>query len=280
MQRLLYPAILVIVFLAAARSLPAATDDLDTRLMLATVKLTNPESTAGGFILSRPAPKNSKMTQYILVTAGHVFRGMKGEEATVVYRQPDAGGGYTKLPIKIKIRQGEKPLWTKHPQADVTVLYLSPPAKAAVPSVPVDLLASDADLLKYEIHPGDQLKCIGFPHRFEANDAGFGVLRTGSIAGFPLLPTMKTKTFLADVNTFEGDSGSPVYLTETSRFYAGKVQPGRVQLILGLMSGQHFIDEDIKMLYESRKVKHRLGLGVVEHATFIREAIDLLPKRE
>ena len=280
MQRLFRFVTLAVVVLAAARSVPAETDDLDTRLMLSTVKLTNPESTAGGSILSRPSPKNPKAVQYILVTAGHVFGGMKGEEATVLYRKRDAGGDYTKLPTKIKIRQGEKPLWTEHPKADVTVFYLSPPAEAAVPSVPVDLLASDADLTKYEIHPGDVIKCIGYPHRFEANDAGFGVLRTGSIASFPLLPTKKTKSFLADLNTFEGDSGSPIYLSESNRFYAGSVHRGRVQLILGLMSGQHFIDEDIKMIYGSSKLKHRLGLGIVVHAAFIREAIDLLPKRE
>ena len=129
MHGILRSATIAIVVLAAARSLLAETDDLDTRLMLSTVKLTNPESTAGGFILSRPSPKNPKATQYILVTAGHVFRGMKGEEASVVYHKPDAGGGYSKLSAKIKIRQGEKPLWTKHPKADVTVFYLSPPAE-------------------------------------------------------------------------------------------------------------------------------------------------------
>ena len=78
-----------------------------------------------------------------------------------------------------------------------------------------------------------------------------------------------------DLDTFEGDSGSPIYLSETNRFYAGKVHRGRVQLILGLMSGQHFIDEEVKMIYGSSKLKHRLGLGSVVHAAFIREVIDL-----
>jgi hypothetical protein len=145
--------------------------------------------------------------------------------------------------------------------------------------MPVELLASDNELQKYEVHPGDTIRGIGFPHanEFEANEGGFAVVRTGCVASYPLLPTKTTRTFFFAFNSFEGDSGAAVYLSENNRFYGGKTQEGRVQLILGLVSEQQFLDEEIKMAYQTWKFRHRLGLGIVVHATAIKETIALLP---
>ena len=85
-----------------------------------------------------------------------------------------------------------------------------------------------------------------------------------------------TKTFLLSSNVFEGDSGGPVFLAEPNRLVEGKPQPQPVRLILGLVAGQHFLDEDLKSPYEIRKVRHRLGLAIIPHASFIRETLEAL----
>ena len=90
-------------------------------------------------------------------------------------------------------------------------------------------------------------------------------------------PTGKTKTFIADFNTFEGDSGSPIYVAEEGNS-AGGAEAKRRQLIIGLVHGQHFLDEKFKNIYQSGETKHRLGLAIVVHATAIRETIEQLPK--
>ena len=227
---------------------------------------------------SRVPAKDPKATQFLLVTAEHTLSRTKGEEVTIVYHKKKADGGYEKAPVKLRVRQAGKVLWKKHPALDVAILPITPPAEVVLPAISTDLLASDADLEKYEIHPGDMVRCIGYPHpnQFEPGEAGFGVVRAGCIAGFPLLPTRTTKTFLLDMNTFEGDSGAPVYLVDDHRLLAGKTEPGRARLILGMMIGQHFLDEEFKMIYQTGKFRHRMGFAIVVHATAIKETIDLL----
>jgi hypothetical protein len=276
------PGILFVgLALACGRPLHAQERDLDTRMMLATYKVANAESTGTGFILSRPSPGEPGRSQYLLVTARHVLERMKGEEATIVFRKKAADGAFAKVPLRLRIRKDGKDLWTKHPTADVGVIEITPPPEAAPPTVPVDLLATDATLARYEVHPGDLVKSVGYPHanQFEPSPSGFAVARLGCIASYPLLPTKQTRTFLFDFNVFEGDSGSPVYLSENGRIFGDKGEPARAQAILGLVSGQHFLDEEFKMVYQTGKFRHRMGMGIVVHATLIRETIDLMPQK-
>ncbi|QEH38282.1 hypothetical protein OJF2_68800 [Aquisphaera giovannonii] len=276
--RMLFVPAFFFVVVADARPARGQSADLDTQLMLATVKVADPEATGTGFLLSRPSPRDAKVAQFLLVTAEHTLARTKGEEVTLFFHRRKADGTYEKAPAKVRVRQEGKVLWKKHPDLDVGVLPVVPPADAAPPAVPVDLLASDADLEKYEIHPGDPVRCVGFPHpnQFEPSEAGFGIVRAGCIAGFPLLPTRSTRTFLVDLNTFEGDSGAPVYLVDLQRPLQARPELARVRLILGLMVGQHFLDEEFKAIYQTSKFRHRMGFGIAVHATAIREAVEML----
>ena len=65
----------------------------------------------------------------------------------------------------------------------------------------------------------------------------------------------------------------------TYDYNGGKPQEGRVQLIIGLLAGQHFLNEKFDHVYESGTFRQRLGLGIVVHAAMIREAIELLPAK-
>jgi hypothetical protein len=273
-------SVLLLLLAATGRTLVAETDDLNTQLVLSTIKVSHPDSTGTAFVLVRQSPNDPKKTQFVLVTAGHVLSRIKDDEATLHLRKQESGGRYSKLPVKIKLRHDGKALWTRHPTADVAAMYVSLPPEASVPGVPLALLASDDDLRKYDVHPGDIIRGVGFPHpnQFEANEAGFPLVRMGCIASYPLLPTKETKTFFIDLNTFEGDSGAPVYLLEANRLSKGNVHEGQVQLILGLVLGQQFLDEEIKSIYQVEKFRHCMGLGIVVHATAIHETVDLLPR--
>ncbi|MGC8642947.1 MAG: hypothetical protein ACP5XB_24075 [Isosphaeraceae bacterium] len=268
----------IVGFLCCGWFLRARAEDLDTQFMHATVKLSDPDASGTAFVLSRVSPKDPKANQFFLVTAEHILSRTKGEEVTLIFHRKKADGGYEKAPIKLRVRQGGKVLWAKHPALDVAILPITPPGDVPLSAISVDLLASDADLRKFEIHPGDMVRCIGYPHpnQFEPGVAGFGVLRAGCIAGFPILPTHATKTLLLDMNCFEGDSGAPVYLVDDHRLLEGKTEPGRARLIVGMMIGQHFIDEEYKMIYQTGRFRHRMGFAIVVHASAIKETIDLL----
>ena len=255
-------------------------DDLDTQLMLNTFKISNAKSNATVWALALPAPDAC----VILVSAAHVFTKMEGDEATLNLRKKDSKDEdlWIQAPVKIKIRNEDKALWTKHPDADVAVMRYATPLGLCLTGVPLELLATDEILKQYEIHPGDTLKCTGYPHpvQFNSGSAWFPIVRQGCIAGFPLTPMSKYKTFIADINVFEGNSGGAFYCTDSNRFYNGKTQGGRVQFIIGLLSEQHFLNDKYETAYESGTFKHRLGLGVVVNAKMIRETIDLLKKSE
>lgn len=260
--------LLILPLLVAFASATFADDeDLNTQLMRATVKISHEKSTATGFVLQ------GKDERFILVTAAHVFGNTPGDETTVVFRSKQAEGEYTKEPLKLTIRKEGKPLWTKHPTEDVAAMWIDPPQNADLSLISTELVATDEVLRLHKIHPGNNLTCLGFPHREEGSKAGFPLLRDGPIASFPLLPTANTKTFFLSANTFEGDSGGPVYLARPSR-----TDPDieETRLILGLISAQQFLDEEMKLLYGSIKLRHRFGLAVVVHGSFIKETIDLL----
>ena len=257
-----------------------AGDNLGTQLMHCTFKITNGKVSGTGFVLSEW--RDGHDPRWLLVTAAHVVEQIKEDEALLVLRKPLPDQTYEKLNHRFALRREGKPLWVKHPTQDVAVMPLALPAEVTVPRLPVELLATDEMWQRYEIQPGDTLRCIGFPHagHFESNGAGFPLVRMGCLASFPVLPTKQTKTFLFDFNTFEGDSGGAVYLDEPQRIAKEGVPPERAQLIVGLVHGQHFIEERFSTIYQSGMTRHRLGLCIVIHATAIRETIDLLAAKQ
>lgn len=268
MARTKCPAVLFLLFLLVSPSRIKA-EDLNTQLMRATVKISHAKSTAAGFVLTV-----GDGAKHVLVSAAHVFDNTPDDKTTVIFRSQQAEGEYKKEPVELIIRQDGKPLWTKHPTEDVAVIAVTPPEHADLPLLSNNLLATDETLKLHQIHPGDRLACLGYPHREEGSPAGFPLLRAGVVASFPLLPTAKTKSFYLSANVFEGDSGGPVYLNRESRETPDAAD---VNLIMGLISGQRFLDEEAKMIYGAAKFRHRLGLAVVIHASLIKETIDRLP---
>ena len=273
------PLVLVAFSIIYAPDVFADQEDLGTQLMLCTFKLTDGKTSGTVFILNRTAP--NEKPQSLLITAAHVLEQMKGDDATLAARKQATEDTYERHNVRLPVRKEGRPLWVRHADLDVAAMIVELPPEVNLPRLPAELLATDDSLKKYRVHPGDILRCIGFPHaaQFDANAAGFPVVRIGCLSGFPLLPTKITKTFLFDFNTFEGDSGSPVYFEEEGRRSAGNEPENRVQLILGLVHGQHFVDEKFKMTYQSGETRHRMGLGIIIHASAIRDTIELLDKK-
>jgi len=220
-----------------------------------------------GFVMGRPMEKQAGRGRYVLVTAKHVFEDMKSDFAELILHRRTQEGKWTRLTVPLKIREGSKPLWVQHPTADVAVLYLTLPDAVIRQGLllPTSMLADDKTLQDLEIHPGDELNCLGFPSCLEANQFGFPILRSGKIASYPLLPTKETQTFLFDFEVFGGNSGGPVYLVHSNRVYQGGTHIGVVQTVVGLVSQQAAVDGQ------------RLVIAKIVHASLIRETLDLLP---
>ncbi|MDH5793270.1 MAG: serine protease [Candidatus Bathyarchaeota archaeon] len=251
--------------------------ELNTVLMKSTFKLLGKKSMGTTFIIGRPSEREQGFAHFVVVTAAHVLEEMEGSRATLFLRKKNKA--YQKFSYPIEIRHDGKPLWIRHPDVDVAAMYVNLPSTVDIELLPTGMLANDETLKKFEMHPGDELMCLGYPLGAEATEAGFPVLRSGKIASYPLIPTKETKTFLYDFRIFRGNSGGPVYFVESGRIFAGTMHVGLVQFIAGLVSKEHIIKERIETLYETREEKHSLGLATVVHASFIRETINMLPPK-
>jgi hypothetical protein len=159
-------------------------------------------------------------------------------------------------------------------------MYVRLPEAAGIPLVSTDLLADDKSLSELEIHPGDNLECLGYPFGMESSDAGFAILRSGKIASYPLLPTARTKTFLLDFMVFKGNSGGPVYMVESTRTYRNATHMGTIYFIAGIVTEEKSFSEQFVGQYSAELHQYQLGLAVVVHASLIKEAIYMLPSPE
>jgi hypothetical protein len=98
------------------------------------------------------------------------------EDATLEMRRKNSDGTFTADPITLKIRRLGLPLYTKHPSADVAAMYVELPTDVAIDLLPTSFLADDDRISALEVHPGDELLCLGFPLAIDFNPirvAGF-----------------------------------------------------------------------------------------------------------
>jgi S1-C subfamily serine protease len=253
--------------------------DLNTLLMQATFRIQ--EQTAGcqavatGFIVGRPYTSDPSKARLTLITAAHVLKAAIGDSVTLMLRHKQLLG-WQQLPIPVAIRAGGRPLWVEHPNADVAAIYVAVPTALMPEIISTDLLADDAVLTKFEIHPGDELNCLGYPLGFEST-GGFPILRSGEIASYPLVPTTENPYFLLDFRVFQGNSGGPVYFVQANRFYGGGTHIEIDQFIIGLVSEEVGVTQQFQGLYENRSQTYPLGLAKIVPATYIKAVINLLP---
>lgn len=277
--------LLILVFFLSSSVYAQENYDLSTILMRSTFKIEGPcsEGTSFGtcFIIGKPSKNKPNFSNYVLVTAAHVLKNIQSDTAILNLRKKENDTYSSKIPYPIKIRSDGKPLWKEHPNADIAVMYVNLRHDIDISFVPTDFLAMDEDLKKLEIRPGDELFVLGFPLGNEANYAGFPILRSGNIASYPILPTKATKTMLIDFEVFSGNSGGPVFLISQNRFYESSFHISEInRYIIGLVTQEFRYTEQTKTLYETKTTDLPLKLGVVIHASLIKEAIESLPQIE
>jgi S1-C subfamily serine protease len=249
--------------------------ELNTIMMEATCKIQGLGSVGTGFIIGKPDTNTPDHAYYTLITANHVLEAVQGETATLVLRQYHESKTWTRVEIPIRIRNGQDALWKKHPDADVAGMFVRLPKDTVRTMLTTKDLIGDKELNEYEIYPGMELMCLGYPFGVEANPLGFPILRSGRIASYPLTPTKSMKTFLFDFTVFRGNSGGPVYFLEKDPSYGGVRHIGTaIYGIAGIVVEERNIKQTIQELYQKRETITPLQLGTVIHASFIKELVD------
>ena len=241
--------------------------DLTVGLIEATVQLDQPSGpntrTVGtGFLIQAPRPDGTP--RIVLVTAAHVLERMPDPDARIGWRTALGDGTWRFDPEPLTIRNGEgEPLWTQHPDHDVAVMEVQAPEAFARAAIPLGWLADENAFGAWQVGPGDELLSLGFPRGLSANRAGFPILRVGRIASYPLAPVTAFPTFLLDFTVFPGNSGGPVFWTPSARKRPGTTEPENA-FIAGLLSQEVRVNDE------------QLEIGVVTHAVYVREAIEML----
>jgi len=271
--------IIVFIVFALFFAFPYHSDskELNTIMMQATCKIKGEGSLGTGFIIGKPDPTNPPKAFYTLVTAAHVLKAVRGDTIILLLRKRDESGLWKRLNVPIQIRNNNNPLWKTHPQVDLAAMFVRLPEGAIETLLTTNSLLTDEQLKKYEIHPGLDILCLGYPFGAEANEYGFPILRSGKIASYPLTPTKELKTFLFDFAVFRGNSGGPVYFVQKNPTYGRSVHLGKtIHGILGIVVREKNITQKIEQLYERKETITPLSLAEVIHATFIRDLVDAL----
>lgn len=242
--------------------------DLSTELIHATVQLEQPlgdgtRTVGTGFLISAPTPDGAPRA--VLVTANHVLQKMPGAQAKIGYRISNPDGSWTYAPQSVTIRdKSGGPLWTRHPSRDVAAMTITAPEGFAKAAIPVGYLAADETFAQNGIGAGDEMMALGFPRGLAANQAGFPILRSGRVASYPVAPATVFPTFLLDFSVFPGNSGGPVFMTAQDYRRPAAPDAPKPQFIAGLLTQQVELNNE------------RLEIGIVTHAKYIRETVDLL----
>ena len=272
-------AVLLVFSTGTASAQSKQTPNINVLMMEATCKIVGTGSIGSGFILGTPDPADSNFSFYTLVTAHHVLQGIQGDQAILVLRKlvNREKQEYQRIEAPVKIRKEGTALWSKHADVDLAVMFVRLPDGAAPTVVPLSFLLTDEKIKEYELCPGTELFCLGYPFGAEATPLGFPILRSGKIASYPLLPTTVTKTFLFDFNVFRGNSGGPVYLYEKNPIFGGGTHFGTIQGIVGIVTAERNVTQKIEQLYEKRETVIPLALGEVIYASFIRDLVSKMP---
>jgi hypothetical protein len=256
---------------------PTHAQELNTILMNSTFKIVGPDATIKGniifgtvFIMAKPIKERPDKGYFVLITAAHVLDKIGGEEAVLQLRRKDAGGTITAFGYPIQIRTGSSNLYTTHPEGDVAAMYVSLPHDVDIRPLTIEALVDDDTLERLQVHPGDELFCLGFPLGVDLN--GFPILRTGTLASYPITPSKTIKKYYYDFHVFPGNSGGPVYFSFVNRIYANAPHFGsNDEGVIGLV---------VEQVGSARPEFKDLSLDVsrVVPSSYIRDTIAQLPE--
>ncbi|MBC8277428.1 MAG: trypsin-like peptidase domain-containing protein [FCB group bacterium] len=250
---------------------------MHTTYQIAGMGSDNKPRTGTVFFTGVPSQSDSTTYYHVMITAAHVLDSIITPTATLYFR--DTANDDKLFPYVFQIRNGLEPIYTKHPEVDVAAMYMRIPIKTEVINIGISDFATNDFMTKFEIHPGDQLFCLGYPLGLSSNQYGYPILRSGFLASYPLTPMEEFKTFYFDFEVFPGNSGGPVYIADKNRIYGGTMHMGQLFGILGLVTSSIDLKEKISASFIEFQHIQPLMLANIINSSYILETISMLPPK-
>lgn len=182
--------------------------------------------------------------------------------------------------------------WWLHPSSDVAVAPLAIPLEEfGLRFLPLSLLASPDWVDEHDVGIGDQVVASGLFSQFIGADRDEPLVRFGRIALMPEealqlggggpLPTMTFRAILAELGSWGGQSGSPVfiYFSVERALFAGSELHLKLPnpRLLGLIHGHYTVPQRLTGAPENLGVHVPLnsGIAIIVPASAIIEALAL-----
>lgn len=234
----------------------------------ATFRMTNGKTSATAFLVAMEPAEGQERGQTVLVTAAHALEQMPDAKCKLMLRVQEADV-YARQETEIALRADGKPRWVRHPELDVAVLPVELPEQTAARPLSVRQVADAAWASERKLRVGGDVYIPGYPATLEGNEAGWPVLRRGSVATHPLVPLEGAQTVFINAATFGGDSGAPVAFID-----------GNEVKIVGLVTGMQRQTSRSTMTFEEHVSHMPMALAITVQAPFICDTIELLGKEE
>ena len=261
-------------------------------------------SSGTGFFVFTPDSRLGENRGLVwLVTARHVLQqktrpdGSPGpylEDVTVRVntREPVTPDGRMFAEVKVKVRdQNGNLLWftdATDENADIALIRLTPDAnKVEARWIPLDLIVTDKMLEELHINENDEVLFTGLWPWHPGRKKNYPIVRHGKLAMLPeeripidrRRPTATAELYLAEITSFGGNSGSPVFLRigGIRESPGGPVKLGGYRyFLLGVMQG--FFSEASEFAVEVRAVRgltsQNSGIAAVVPAKKILKILD------
>jgi len=229
------------------------------------------------FFVSIPLIGDPEKGQAFAVTARHLID--LGRASGALYlRVNSPSGAY----VDQRMSPDE---WVTHPTNDVAICRVEFEMTEHL-GIPVGWLADEEFVAKAEIGVGDELFFVGLFTVHPGQRRNEPVVRFGRIARMPEEPVPvklghgvsgQIETYLAEVRSWGGHSGSPVFVAaESSRVIPQVVMGGHEISLLGLLQGHFDIKEDVEFqgdILGSGRVPVNAGIGIVVPAKAVLEGL-------
>jgi hypothetical protein len=181
--------------------------------------------------------------------------------------------------------------WWSHPTTDVAIAPLLIPLEDyGLRFLPLELFADAAWLQEHDVGIGDHVVASGLFSQYIGQKRDAPIVRFGRIALVPdeplripargPLPSMEFSVILAELGSWGGQSGSPVfvYFSVDRDLFAGEALRSKIPnpRLLGLLHGHYNFPQGVVSLSETANDAHVLlnsGIAIVVPATSVLELL-------
>lgn len=260
---------LIFIFLMILSGGPAVFADSGFDAVLRSVMRVSGTDSSGEAVFGTAFLMQSRgggSNQAWLVTAGHVFSGIRGEYAQITMRRQTRGIFFA-TPVQIKIRDGKTPLYVLNSEYDLAALKIILPGEVDCCILASGFAADDERLGRAGFGSGVRVLIPGYPYGEASSEAGFAFVRDGVVSSFPALPSSTNPVFYVDFEVFEGYSGAPVVFSDG----------GSSGFLAGMVIEEVFLEELRAKGKKTTRTRRGLGLAKVLSGPLIGAFLNSLP---